>query len=132
EAAIAATQAVPDDEAATAWASIVRHYDALLELKPSPVVELNRAIALAKAEGSAAGIEALERIAGDPVLARYYLLPAALGRLWLEAGDPERAARYYEEALTRPTSAPERRFLPRPLARRPRPAPRRRPLPPRH
>jgi len=122
EAAIAATHAVADDEASTDWAGIVRHYDDLLELKPSPVVELNRAIALAKAEGSEAGIEALERIEGDPALARYYLLPAALGRLWLEAGDAERAARYYEEALTRPTSAPERRFLERQLTRCRRPA----------
>jgi RNA polymerase sigma-70 factor (ECF subfamily) len=124
EAAIAATHAVADDEASTDWVGIVRHYDDLLELKPSPVVELNRAIALAKAEGTAAGIEALERIEGDAALARYYLLPAALGRLWLEAGEPERAARYYEEALTRPTSAPERRFLERQLARCRRPAPR--------
>jgi len=124
EAAIAATHAVADDEASTDWAGIVRHYDDLLELKPSPVVELNRAIALAKAEGPEAGIEALERIEGDPALARYYLLPAALGRLWLEAGELERAARYYEEALTRPTSAPERRFLERQLARCRRPAPR--------
>jgi len=122
EAAIAATHAVADGEASTDWAAIVRHYEDLLELKPSPVVELNRAIALAKAEGPAAGIEALERIEADAALARYYLLPAALGRLWLEAGDAERAARYYREALTRPTSAPERRFLERQLAHCRRPA----------
>src|SRR5262249_29755070 len=115
-------QAVAEDGAPTDWAAIVRHYDDLLELKPSPVVELNRAIALARAEGPAAGIEALERIEGDPVLARYYLLPAALGRLWLEAGEPERAARYYEEALNPPTSVPPRPFLQRQPARGRRPA----------
>jgi RNA polymerase sigma-70 factor, ECF subfamily len=124
EAAIAAAHAAAPDEASTDWRSIVRHYDDLLELKPSPVVELNRAIALAMAEGPVTGITALERIESDPALTRYYLLPAALGRLWIEAGDPERAARYYEEALTRPTSAPERRFLERQLARCRRVAPR--------
>ena len=67
------------------------------------------------AEGPTVGIAAIERIEQDSALARYYLLPAALGRLWLEAGDPERAARYFEEALIRPCSAPERRFLERQL-----------------
>jgi hypothetical protein len=51
-------------------------------------------------------------------------LPAALGRLWLEAGDTERAARYFEEALTRPCSVPERRFLERQLTKCRRSAPR--------
>jgi RNA polymerase sigma-70 factor (ECF subfamily) len=81
------------------------------------VVELNRAIALAMADGPTVGIAAIERIESDPALARYCLLPAALGRLWLEAGDPERAARSFEEALTRPCSAPERRFLERQLTK---------------
>jgi RNA polymerase sigma-70 factor, ECF subfamily len=117
EAAIAAAHAVAVDDAATDWGYVVRLYDDLLAIKPSPVVELNRAIALAMTEGPAAGIAAIDRIEQDPALARYYLLPAALGRLWLEAGDPERAARYFEEALTRPCSAPERRFLERQLTK---------------
>lgn len=117
EAAIAAAHAVAVDEASTDWGYVVRLYDDLRALKPSPVVELNRAIALAKSEGPAAGIAAIERIESDPALARYYLLPAALGRLWLEAGDPGRAARHYEEALARPCSAPERRFLERQVTR---------------
>ena len=117
EAAIAAAHAVAVDDAATDWGYVVRLYDDLLAIKPSPVVELNRAIALAMTEGPAAGIAAIDRIEQDPALARYYLLPAALGRLWLEAGDPEHAARYFEEALTRPCSAPERRFLERQLAK---------------
>jgi RNA polymerase sigma-70 factor, ECF subfamily len=117
EAAIAAAHAVAVDDAATDWGYVVRLYDDLLAIKPSPVVELNRAIALAMTEGPAAGIAAIGRIEQDPALARYYLLPAALGRLWLEAGDPERAARYFEEALTRPCSAPERRFLERQLTK---------------
>jgi RNA polymerase sigma-70 factor (ECF subfamily) len=117
EAAIAAAHAVAVDDAATDWGYVVRLYDDLLTIKPSPVVELNRAIALAMTEGPAAGIAAIDRIEQDPALARYYLLPAALGRLWLAAGDPERAARYFEEALTRPCSAPERRFLERQLTK---------------
>ena len=115
EAAIAAAHAVAVNDAATDWGYVVQLYDDLLAIKPSPVVELNRAIALAMADGPASGIAAIERIEQDPALARYYLLPAALGRLWLEAGDPERAARYFEEALIHPCSAPERRFLERQL-----------------
>ena len=121
EAAIAAGHAVARDEASTDWQWIVRLYDDLLALKRSPVVELNRAIALAMVDGPAAGIAAIERIEGDPALARYYLLPAALGGLWLKQGDPFRAAHHYREALTRPCSAPERRFLEKQLARCARP-----------
>jgi RNA polymerase sigma-70 factor (ECF subfamily) len=121
EAAIAAAHAVARDEVSTDWVGIVRFYDDLLALKRSPVVALNRAIALAMAEGPAAGIAAIERIEGDPALARYYLLPAALGGLWLKQGDPARAARHYREALARPCSAPERRFLEKQLARCARP-----------
>ena len=117
EAAIAAAHAVASDPASTDWAGVVRLYDELLALKPSPVVELNRAIALAMADGPAGGIAAIERIEADPALARYYLLPATLGGLWLKEGDPARAAHHYREALTRSCSAPERRFLEKQLAR---------------
>ena len=116
EAAIAAVHAVAPDQASIDWPHIVRLYDDLLALKPSPVVELNRAIALAMVEGPAAGIAAIERIEADPVLSRYYLLPAALGGLWLKQGDLTRAAQHYREALTRSCSAPERRFLEKQLA----------------
>ena len=68
-------------------------------------------------EGPAAGITAIEHIHTDPALARYYLLPAALGGLWLKEGNPARAAQHYREALTQPCSAPERRFLEKQLAR---------------
>lgn len=117
EAAIAAAHAVADRHASTDWAGIVRLYDDLLALKPSPVVELNRAIALAMADGPAAGIAAIARIEAAPALARYHLLPAVLGGLWLEAGDAGRAAACYREALTRSCSAPELRFLEKQLAR---------------
>jgi RNA polymerase sigma-70 factor, ECF subfamily len=117
EAAIAACHAVAPDEASTDWTYVLRLYGELLALKPSPVVELNRAIALAMVEGPTAGIRAIESIQKHPALARYYLLPAALGALWLRAGDTTRAAGYYREALTRPSSSPERRFLEKQLER---------------
>jgi hypothetical protein len=74
--------------------------------------------------GRVAHAEKLRFGEADPALARYYLLPAALGRLWLETGDAERAAQYYRAALARPCSAPERRFLERQLTKCRRSAPR--------
>jgi RNA polymerase sigma-70 factor (ECF subfamily) len=115
EAAIAACHAVAADEGATDWRYVLTLYDDLAHLKPSPVVELNRAIALAMVEGCSAGIRALERLEADPALAGYHLLPAALGALWRRAGAYETAAAYYRRALTLPCSEPERRFLARQL-----------------
>lgn len=111
EAAIAACHAVARDEASTDWPYVLGLYGELLALKPSPVVELNRAIALAMVEGPTAGIRAIEGIETQPGFARYYLRSAALGALWLRAGDAKRAADCYRQALTRPCSSPERRFL---------------------
>jgi RNA polymerase sigma-70 factor (ECF subfamily) len=116
EAAIAACHAVAPDEASTDWAYVLRLYDDLLALKPSPVVALNRAIALAMVDGPVAGIRALELLSGQRALARYHLLPAALGALWWRAGSPLTAACHYRAALARPCSRPERRFLERRLA----------------
>jgi len=116
EAAIAACHAVAADEASTDWAYVLRLYDDLLALKPSPVVALNRAIALAMVDGPAAGIRALEDLKRHRALARYHLLPAALGALWRRAGAPATAARHYRAALALPCSSPERRFLQRHLA----------------
>ena len=115
EAAIAACHAVAPDEASTDWPYVLRLYDDLLALAPSPVVALNRAIALAMVEGPAAGIRALEPLGRQRALARYHLLPAALGALWRRAGAPATAARYYRAALALPCSSPERRFLERRL-----------------
>jgi RNA polymerase sigma-70 factor (ECF subfamily) len=116
EAAIAACHAAAPDEASTDWPYVLRLYDDLLALKPSPVVELNRAIALAMVDGPAAGIRALEALKRHRPLARYHLLPAALAALWRRAGVPATAARYYRAALALPSSSPERRFLQRRLA----------------
>lgn len=110
QAAIAAAHAVAADESSTDWPLILRSYDDLSAIAPSPVVELNRAIAVAMVRGPA-GIQALEILRAHPALARYYLLPATLAGLWLRAGDAARAAACYCEALELPCTEPERRFM---------------------
>jgi len=80
-------------------------------LNPSPVAALNRAVAVAKWKGPEAGIRAIEDISRHPALQHYYLLPATLGELWSEMGDATKAADFYRQALNRPCSEPERRFL---------------------
>jgi len=116
EAAIAATHAAAPDAERTDWPAVLRLYDDLLAMKPSPVVALNRAVALAMAEGPEAGIAALGALSGEAALARYHLLPAALAALHHRAGRPAEAARHYRDALALPCSEPERRFLTRQLA----------------
>jgi RNA polymerase sigma-70 factor (ECF subfamily) len=81
EAGIAAAHAAAATFAATDWRGILDLYDQLLELHPSPVVALNRAVALAEVEGPAAALAALERTADAPQLTRYYLLPATRAAL---------------------------------------------------
>ena len=115
EAAIAAHHAAAQHQGKTDWRHVLHLYDELLELKSSPVVALNRAIALAMVEGPAKAIRAIEEIAEEPAFATYHLLPSVLGALWFRAGSPETAARYYRAALAMPSSAPVRRFLKRQL-----------------
>ncbi|MFN7931672.1 MAG: sigma-70 family RNA polymerase sigma factor [Bryobacteraceae bacterium] len=98
------------------WSSIVTLYDQLYQLQPSPVVLLNRAVAVARRDGPRAGLQAVEEIARDPALARYYLLPAVKAALHQEAGEPALAAASYMDALGCPSNAAERRFLERRLA----------------
>ncbi|MGH9848641.1 MAG: RNA polymerase sigma factor [Blastocatellia bacterium] len=111
QAAIAACHAAASSYELTDWAEIVRLYDLLVALNPSPVVALNRAVAVAKWRGPEAGIRAIEEIVAHPALQHYYLLPATLGELWSEMGDAKRAADFYRQALNHPCSEPERRFL---------------------
>ncbi|MCO5171708.1 MAG: RNA polymerase subunit sigma [Planctomycetes bacterium] len=111
EAEIAACHATAPSDAATDWPRVLDRYDALLALAPSPVVALNRAVALSRVRGPAAAIAEVERLRADPALARYHLLPATLGALWDQAGRPDRAAPLYDEALALPCTAPERRLL---------------------
>jgi RNA polymerase sigma-70 factor (ECF subfamily) len=111
QAAIAACHANASSSDDTDWEHILSLYDQLIELTPTSVIALNRAVAVARVHGPEAGIRELERLHSDPVLRRYYLLPAVLGGLWYEAGRPDEAMSWYARALELPCNAAERRFL---------------------
>lgn len=111
EAGIAACHAAAPGWERTDWPRILRLYDALLPVKPSPVVALNRAVALAMVEGPRAGLAVLEPLLGDPALAGYYPLPATRGELLARAGDAEGAAECFREALALEAPEPALRFL---------------------
>ena len=93
----------------TDWARIVELYDALLELQPSPVIELNRAVAVAMRDGPETGIELIEAIRGE--LAGYHLAHAALADLYRRLGRTGEACAAYEQALQLTQQEAERRFL---------------------
>lgn len=116
EAGIAAAHAIAPDFASTDWEYITGLYDRLHALNPSPVVALNRAVAISQWKGAGEGLRALAEIEGHPSLAHYYLLPATQARLFGDAGEPEKAADCYARALQCECSAAERRFMERRLA----------------
>jgi RNA polymerase sigma-70 factor, ECF subfamily len=115
QAAITALQIQAPDAEATDWAQIAELYGALATLNPSPVVELNRAVAVGLASGPAAGLELLEPLLGDPALERYQPLHAAHAELLSRAGDAEGAARAYQRAIALTANAVERAELERRL-----------------
>jgi RNA polymerase sigma-70 factor, ECF subfamily len=115
EAAIAACHAAASSFEETDWQRIVSLYDDLLDLNPSPVAALNRAVAVAMAQGPGSGIRAVESIAGRDSLRDYPLLYSTLGELWLRSGDRARAAEEFSRALELPSTMPEKRFLLRKL-----------------
>ena len=120
QAAIAASHArarTPDE---TDWPAIVALYDALVAVSPSPVVELNRAVAVSQAEGPAAGLELVEALADEPALASYHLLPAVRGDLLRRLGRRGEASEELARAASLTRTAAERRQLldrPRRLSR---------------
>lgn len=116
QAAIAATHAGTSDSKNTDWKMILDLYDQLMVLNPSPIVALNRVVALAQVQGSLAGLEALHPLGNEPFLKRYYLLPAVRGQLLLDLGDRTSAAQNFRNALHQSCSEPERRLLQRRLA----------------
>lgn len=111
QAAIAAAHAQASSAEDTDWARIVWLYDMLMEIAPSPVVALNRAIALAEKDGPQAGVAAINAIEQSERLAAYPFLRAALGELELRAGNVEAARRHFEDAVSLARNAAERRFL---------------------
>jgi RNA polymerase sigma-70 factor (ECF subfamily) len=100
----------------TDWQAILDLYDRLLAMNPSPIVALNRAVALAKVKGPKAGLDALQPLSNDSSLRRYYLLPAVKGRLLFDLGDRVEAAVQFRDALQHPCSLPEKRLIERRLA----------------
>jgi RNA polymerase sigma-70 factor (ECF subfamily) len=111
EAAIAAAHASAPSLDATDWAYIVSLYDRLMALAPSPVVALNRAIAVGQRDGPERGLEALSVIEDRDRLERYPFYPAARAELELKRGDRAAAREYFQAALARARSDAERRFL---------------------
>jgi RNA polymerase sigma-70 factor (ECF subfamily) len=111
EAGIAAVHASAPDPAATDWARIVDLYDLLLDGHPSPVVALNRAVAVGRACGPEKGLAAARIAAQSPVLADFHLRPAVTGAFLEELGSLDAAAADFREALSLCGSEPERRYL---------------------
>jgi len=111
QAAIAAVHARARSAAETDWTQIVALYDALAELTPSPVVELNRAVAVAMAFGPAAGLELVDRLAAEPTLKSYHLLPSVRGDFLTKLGRFAEAREELERAASLTRNARERTLL---------------------
>jgi len=110
-AAIAAVHAEARHYRDTDWLEIARLYDVLLEIWPSPVVALNRAIALGEAHGPQTGLKALDELGGEPQLAGYHYLAAARGEFLRRLDRTDDARLAYSEALLLAENQVERDFL---------------------
>jgi RNA polymerase sigma factor (sigma-70 family) len=111
QAAIAAVHSDAATAADTDWARIVAIYEALVELTRSPIVELNRAVAVSMADGPAAALALVDAIADHPALARYHLLPSVRGDLLLRLGRRAEARLELERAAALAQNRPERTVL---------------------
>ena len=111
QAALAACHARARRADETDWAQIVALYDALAQVAPSPVVELNRAVAVGMAFGPAAGLEIVDALAGAAVLANYHWLPSVRGDLLVKLGRVEEARAEFERAAAMTRNARERELL---------------------
>jgi predicted RNA polymerase sigma factor len=98
----------PED---TDWQRIVALYDALAELTPSPIIELNRAVAVSMADGPAAGLDLVESLLDEPALKNYHLLPAVHGDLLIKLGRRDEARSEFERAAFMTQNARERKML---------------------
>jgi predicted RNA polymerase sigma factor len=111
QAAIAACHARARSAAETDWKRIASLYEALGRIAPSPVVELNRAVAVSMAEGPAAGLLIVEKLVAEPSLRGYHLLPAVRGDLLEKLGRLEEARAEFSRAASITRNAVERRIL---------------------
>jgi RNA polymerase sigma-70 factor (ECF subfamily) len=116
QAAIAAVHAEAPSAAATDWREIVGLYDVLLRAEPSPIVELNRAAAVAMRDGPEAGLALIDAILARGELAEYHHAHSARAELLRRLGEKQKAIAAYRRALELTTQVPERRFLERRLA----------------
>jgi RNA polymerase sigma-70 factor (ECF subfamily) len=116
QAAIAACHATASDASSTDWTEIAALYRELARRVPTPVVELNRAVAVAMAEGPEAGLAIVNALEASGALAGYHLLPATRADLLRRLGRNDEAVLAYREALARTTTEAERRYLGRRLA----------------
>ncbi|MDT4289483.1 RNA polymerase sigma factor [Methylomonas sp. MO1] len=115
QAAIAAVHANASHAAATDWPQIVALYEVLLRIDASPVIELNRAVAIAMRDGPAAGLALIDAILQNGDLSDYHLAHAARADLYRRLGRTDEAITAYEQALALTRQEPERRFLARRL-----------------
>src|SRR5690606_4291016 len=111
QAAIAAVHGEAANAADTDWDQIVGLYDVLLRAAPSPVIELNRAVAVAMRDGPAAGLALIDRVLARGDLTGYHLAHAARGELCRRLGRFDDATEAYRRALSLTLQEPERRFL---------------------
>ena len=111
QAAIAAVHAEAESTAATDWRQIVALYNQLVRIHPSPVVSLNRAVAIAMRDGPEAGLTHIDAVLAEGGLANYYLAHAARADMYRRLGRTAEARAAYEKALALTQQAPERRFL---------------------
>lgn len=116
QAAIAAVHAAAPSFAATDWRQIVGLYDLLLQVVPSPIIEINRAVAVAMRDGPAAGLALIDAILARGDLANYHLAHAARADLCRKMGRIAEARAAYQQALALAEQEPERRFLEERLA----------------
>jgi len=111
QAAIAACHARARTAAETDWVRIAALYDALAQLAPSPVVELNRAVAVGMAFGPAAGLELVDALTSERQLEGYHLLPSVRGDLLAKLGRFDEARQEFERAASLTRNARERKLL---------------------
>jgi predicted RNA polymerase sigma factor len=111
QAAIAGCHARARTASETDWSRIVALYDGLVELTGSPVVELNRAVAVSMAFGPAAGLALIDGLTNEPALESYHLLPSVRGDLLAKLGRNDEARREFERAATLAQNTQERKLL---------------------
>jgi RNA polymerase sigma-70 factor (ECF subfamily) len=117
QAGIAACHCMAPDSASTDWDRILRHYDQLQRIKPSPIVSLNRAVAVANLHGAQAGLDAIPAMPDRSRLDSHYLLHAVIGELHWRLNDHRAAAESFRRALQLSQVGPEQHYLQRMLER---------------